>query len=232
MYIKNGIEYSILDKLTKSHKDICESIFVEIKHPKENNVIIGSVYRHHTSVQSFLYIFFRKALQFITKSKTTCIIARDFNVNLIQYGDNKKIDDFYDELSTHNFRPHILQPSRVTQKTCSLIDNIYINDLSSFSSGGNLTTSISDNIGQFAQLDIFQSVQGEKKTRFGRNLCIINKNEFKEELENSSWDNVTSPHIDTNTSVSNFYFKIEKLLDEMAPVKKLTKKEIGLQQRP
>ena len=41
-----------------------------------------------------------------------------------------------------------------------------------------------------------------------------------------------SPYIDTNTSVSNFYFKIEKLLDEMAPVKKLTKKEIGLQQRP
>ena len=32
--------------------------------------------------------------------------------------------------------------------------------------------------------------------------------------------------------MSNFYFKIEKLLDEMAPVKKLTKKEISLQQRP
>ena len=47
---------------------------------------------------------------------------------------------------------------------------------------------------------------------------------------------MTSPHIymsiDTNTSMSNFYFKIEQLLDEMAPVKKLTKKEIGLQQRP
>ena len=43
---------------------------------------------------------------------------------------------------------------------------------------------------------------------------------------------MTSPHIDTNTSVSNFYLKIEKLLYEMAPVKRLTKKEIGLQQRP
>ena len=32
--------------------------------------------------------------------------------------------------------------------------------------------------------------------------------------------------------MSNFYFKIEKLLDEMAPVKRLTKKEIGLQQSP
>ena len=101
----------------------------------------------------------------------------------------------------------------------------------SFSSGGNLTTSISDHFGQFAQLDIFRSVQREKKNRFGGNWRVFNKNEFQE-LEKSPWDNVPSPHIDNNTSVSNFYLKIEKLLDEMAPVKKLTKNEIGLQQRP
>ena len=59
---------------------------------------------------------------------------------------------------------------------------------------------------------------------------MFNRNEFKEEPEKYSWDNVTSPNIDTNTSVSNF--KIEKLLDEMATVKRLTQKEIGLQQRP
>ena len=59
MYIKNGIEYTILDKLTQCHKDICESIFVELKHPKKN-VIIGSIYRHHTTVQSFLDTFFSK----------------------------------------------------------------------------------------------------------------------------------------------------------------------------
>ena len=35
MYIKTGIEYTILDKLTQCHKDICESIFVELKHPKK-----------------------------------------------------------------------------------------------------------------------------------------------------------------------------------------------------
>ena len=124
-----------------------------------------------------------------------------------------------------------MQPSRVTPKTRTLIDNIYINDLSSFSSGGNLTTSIYDHFGQFAQIDIFRSAQRENKTRFGRNWRIFNKNEFKEELEKSSWDNVTSPNIDTNKSVSNIYFQIEKLLDELAPVKKLTKKEIGLQKR-
>ena len=114
IYIKNGIEYTILDKLSLSHENICESVFVELKHPTKRNVIIGSIYRHHTTVQSFLYTFFLKTLQSITKTKKTCILAGDFNVDLIQYGDNKKIDEFYDELSSHSFHPLILQPSRVT----------------------------------------------------------------------------------------------------------------------
>ena len=43
----------------------------------------------------------------------------------------------------------------------------------------------------------FQRAQGEKKTIFGRNWRIFNKNEFKEELEKSSWDNVTLPMYQT-----------------------------------
>ena len=57
-------------------------------------------------------------------------------------------------------------------------------------------------------------------------------NEFEHELLISSWDNTVSPAINSNQSLTNFYYKVEKLLDEMAPMKRLTPKEIGLQQRP
>ena len=43
MYIKIGIEYGIINNLTQSHENICESIFVELKHPSKKNVIIGSI---------------------------------------------------------------------------------------------------------------------------------------------------------------------------------------------
>ena len=154
MYIKSGIEYDIIQNLTKSHENICESIFVELKHPQKNNVIIGTIYRHHTPVHSFIDTFFRKTLQTITKSKKKCILAGDFNVDLIQYSDNKIVEEFYDEISSHSFRPLILQPTRVTSKSLSLIDNIFTNDIISHSSGGNLTTSISDHFSQFTQIDI------------------------------------------------------------------------------
>ena len=40
------------------------------------------------------------------------------------------------------------------------------------------------------------------------------------------------PEMNTNTSMSLIYNKVLKLLDEMAPYKKLTQKEIQLQQKP
>ncbi len=202
IYIKNGIEYAIIDHLTKSHENICESIFIEIKHPTKKNVIVGSIYRHHTPVHDFIDTFFRETLQFITKSKKKCILAGDFNVDLTQYGEQKIVVDFFDELSTHNFRPLILQPTRVTSKSLSLFDNIFCNNIISYSSGGNLTTSISDHFSQFAQIDIFDNICIKAKTKYGRNWRIFNKNEFKNELNSCTWDDVSSPNIDTNTSTT------------------------------
>ena len=232
MYIKCGIEFSIVKNLTETHENICESIFIEIKHPSKKNILIGTIYRHHSPVETFIDTFFRKSLQHITKSKKKCIFAGDFNVDLIKYGENKIVDDFYDELSSHGFRPLILQPTRVTSASLSLIDNIFTNDIVSHSSGGNLTTSISDHFSQFSQLDLFDKIYTKNKVKYGRNWRIFNKNEFKDELNRCSWEDVTSPNVNTDASVTNFYRKVEKLLNEMAPVKKLTRKEIGLQERP
>ena len=149
-----------------------------------------------------------------------------------KYGENKIVDDFYDELSSHGFRPLILQPTRVASGSLSLIDNIFTNDIVSHSTGGNLTTSISDHLSQFSQLDLFDKIYITNKVKYSRDWRIFNKNEFKDELNRCSWDDVTSPNFNTNVSVTNFYHKVEKLLDEMAPVKKMTRKEIGLKERP
>ena len=77
---------------------------------------------------------------------------------------------------------------------------------------------------------IFQTPQKIK------NLLVIgvffNKREFEEELGQIDWDDIINPQVNTNTSFSIFYNRIVKLLDEMAPYKKITKKEAGIQQRP
>ena len=208
MYIKNGIDFNVVKNLTESHENICESIFIEINHPTRRNVLVGSIYRHHTPVETFIENFLRKALQYITKSNKKCIFAGDFNVDLIKYGENNCVDVFYDELSSHGFRPLILQPTRVTSSSLSLIDNIFTNYIVSLASGGNLITSISDHFSQFSQLDLFDKIHIKNKIKYGRNWRIFNTNEFKDELNQVSWDDIISPNLNSNDSVSNFYHKI------------------------
>ena len=85
---------------------------------------------------------------------------------------------------------------------------------------------------QFTQIDILDRIKVPKSTKFARNWRFFNKNEFKEELLKININPVFNPIISTNESFDIFYKKTEKLLDEMAPMKKLSKKEIGLKQSP
>ena len=139
----------------------------------------------------------------------------------------------YDYIISHGFRPLILNPTRVTSKSATLIDNFFTNYLSCSSNGGNITHAISDHFLQFVQLDIFDNSNHNNSTnKYARNWRMFNQNEFTEELLKTNWDDIYDPSTNTNQKFKSFYEKIEKLLDEMAPVQKLTKKEVGLSNRP
>ena len=140
---------------------------------------------------------------------------------------------FYDYITSHGFRPLILNPTRVNSKSATLIDNFFVNDLSCSSNGGNITHAISDHFLQFVQLDIFDNSEHKNKTnKYARNWRMFNQNEFTEELLKINWDDIYDPNTNTNQKFKSFFDKIEKLLDEMAPIQKLTKKEVGLSTRP
>ena len=69
-----------------------------------------------------------------------CALLGYFNINLLDYAKHSAISNFYDLLSASGFRPLILQPSRVRNNSATLIDNIFINELSCLSNGGNITS--------------------------------------------------------------------------------------------
>ena len=233
IYVKTGLDPSKIKEFSISEHNVSESIFVEITGPTKKKFIIGCIYRHHTPVSKFLDSFFIKTVQKITQKNKNCILAGDFNIDLIKFGQTACVDSFYDLVSAHGFRPLILQPTRVGSKSATLIDNIFINDISCFSTGGNITHSISDHFLQFAQIDIFEKFTAPKNSvKFARNWRYFNKNEFEEELSKLNWAEVYNPNSGTDQCLKNFLDKIERLTDEMAPLKKLTKKEIGLCNRP
>ena len=51
-------------------------------------------------------------------------VTGDFNVDLLKYDTCSKHKEFLNTMTSFGFLPHILQPSRITESSATLIDNI------------------------------------------------------------------------------------------------------------
>ena len=224
--------YKLKNEYCKSVQGVAESVFIELNSEFRKNVVIGCIYRHHSNLDSFHRLFFDDLLHEIDSNEKnkTVILMGDFNIDLLKIEDNN-IAKFYDQLSSFGFRPLILQPTRITGSSATLIDNIFTNNIETESIGGNLTTSISDHFSQFSFIDVFGKIKIKKPHKYGRSYKNFNNDEFQNELRNIDWDTLLNGK-NSNDSLEIFYKTIEKLLDEMAPVKKLSKKEANLKMRP
>lgn len=68
----------------------------------------------------------------------------DLNINLLNYDSRTRATEFYDLVTSYSFELFLLQPSPVTTRSQTLIDNIFTNNVRYRTMSGNLTYSISD----------------------------------------------------------------------------------------
>ena len=229
IYVKNNLSAKSLKDYNKSIEGIFESTFVEIK-GRNRSMIIGNIYRHPKADDSFIEKFLEPTLIKLGKTNKKVMISGDFNFDLIKYESHKQTNDFYDLLASYSYRPCILQPSRVTSKSNTLIDNIFTNDLSCFLDCGNLTHKISDHFTQFVFCDILTKKHFKAEKKFKRDFKHFNNSEFLEELLQIDINALTQ--MNTNDAFTSFYNHYSDILNTMAPMRRMTKKEQRLKVRP
>ena len=102
--------------------------------------------KNHKFNNDFMNILFDK----LTKENKPSVISGDFNLNLIKYTQNRGVNQFIiEKILSKNFIPHITLPTRVAEKSATLIDNIFTNNYEHNCVSGNVTTYISDCLPQF-----------------------------------------------------------------------------------
>ena len=94
--------------------------------------------------------YLNKLLENISKEQKSIFLLGDFNVNLLNYNEHNPTNEFLDSLASNSFIPLILQPTRITSHSNTLIDSIFSNIIDSDIISGNLTANISDHLPQFA----------------------------------------------------------------------------------
>ena len=71
--------------------------------------------------------YLNKLLENISKKQIPIFLPGDFNVNLLNYNGHNQTNEFLDTLTSNSFISLILQPTRITSHSNTLIDNISSN---------------------------------------------------------------------------------------------------------
>ena len=208
-----------------------ESVWIELKNKKSKNVVCGSIYRHpHDNNDTFddFLTYLEYTLVKLSKEDKVIYLCGDFNSDLLKYENKNNYRRFYDLLSSFGIFPMILLPTRVTKDSATIVDNIFTNNLTSPINSGNIITDISDHYSQFIIVKN-KKIDTKHITIYKRNYSTFSEESFRDDVSIQNFDNRIA---DVNNQFLDFYLKLQGCVDRHAPLKKLTPKEIKLEQKP
>ena len=145
MYIHNDFNYTVIER---TRDEAFQALWVEIHIAKKSTVICGVIYRQHNSPEKFLS-YFEQTVEKLSASGRWIFIMTDANINLLSYKWCKYAQEFLHLLQSYSFIPTIDKPTRVLNKSATLIDNIFINTYDANVYSGNIVSDISDHYTQF-----------------------------------------------------------------------------------
>ena len=152
--------------------------------------------------------------------KKEVIMTGDFNMNLLDFEQNKKVQNFLNIMFGYSMMPVINKPTRVTKNTATAIDHIFIISVTTTKfKTGIIKSDISDHFPIFFVADYNIYIKETKeRVIFRCDLSDISVEKFKYKLRTVSWDNITNSS-DTNKAYDNFIEIFSSLCDECFPKK-------------
>ena len=128
LYIKNGLQYQILDQKSVFMEYVIESIVAEIILPNKKKAAVVSIYRpatpHPTLSQKdqldlFLELF-TNLVNDLQLSYSDLYIFGDINIDVLKYDSIPSVQDYVDLLFSFGLLQVITRPTRCTQNSATL----------------------------------------------------------------------------------------------------------------
>ena len=82
------------------------------------------MYRHPNGKTEDYNKYLFSTLEKCSKNNKWCLFMGDFNINLLNFQDCQITEEFINTVISYGFLPHILQPTRITDHTATLINKI------------------------------------------------------------------------------------------------------------
>lgn len=210
IYIIKDVNCKLRRDLNINDENIMESAFVEIITPNKKNMKIGVIYRPPKSKFNLFENEINQILSKINKENKICYLMGDFNTDLLKSEFCDFAGKFFEQLITSSFMPLILKPTRITQHTATLIDNIFTNDIEALESSTNgiIFSDISDHLPIVHVRNYKSQKETKQKNEFvyKKNFNDSNTRSFTNEIKGLSWEKVIS----NNNALESYneFFKV------------------------
>ena len=164
-----------------------------------------------------------KLLENISKEQKSVFLLGDFNVNLLNYKERNQTNEFLDYLNSNPFIPLILQQTRITSHSNTLIENMFSNVNDPGIISGNLTATISDHLPQFSIiLNMFSNIPSNKSNIYESDWSKFDREHFILDYFSVDWEDLLKiGKLNADNSTKTFLDKIIMLLDAYVPIKRV-----------
>ena len=156
--------------------------------------------------------------------KNNCVVTGDFNLNLLNISVHEPTEKYYNMMLSNSFKPIITKPTRITDKTQTIIDHIWTNDLRTDISpkGYIYITDISDHMPCIATFGTAYKQKGYIYQQF-RQINDKNKAEFRKAIEKASpimLFHCNNPYTSTEQKYKDFFDQLTYIYDQHFPIKR------------
>ena len=127
IYLHIHFDYKVIPANENSQEWECQLVEIRGKSLRKK-VILGNIYRPpRYTVEKYNHFTdqIRQTLLSLERNRSEVVLAGDFNINLLAILKKEAIGHFYETMTSCSFSPCITLPTRFSNNSASLIDNIF-----------------------------------------------------------------------------------------------------------
>ena len=224
--LKNNLKFREYEN--KSCPITFEVVTVELK-TNNKNLMISSAYRPPSSTPTQFVHEYTALLNEHKKNGLKAIVGMDHNLDLLKSWSHKPTQEFLEKLYNLECYPAITKPTRITNSTATLIDNIFLDIMYESSTKSYiLIDDLSDHLPCIVCIEGLNKYE-HNNSIIKRKLSVKKLEKIRHDLSNINW-NEKLQRLNTEQSFSKFHDLLSVTINAHAPLKevKVRNKSISL----
>ena len=205
IYLHERYDYTVLPP-TKSA--IWEGQFIQINETEtKTNITLGNIYRPPRDILNNYQTFIQElalVLQSLDHTNSDVVIAGDMNIDLLKINDRAIFSEYFDMILASGFFPSITLPTRITNRSATLIDNFLckFTKRSSSTFAGVLLSALSDHFPYFVSLDDTRTKEHSPKYIKVKQTSTAAVTSFKDAISASNMHTQLNSNLNTDPNIN------------------------------